>query len=106
MLGEIGEGYKEKRNTLIYQFSLYQLLQAKTDRIFEMASVMHRSIEIDNQFQATEQKLKSRLITENEVIMLGGLRGLVLEDPKSRMGPSPAWLEHFNSSYVNSYNIE
>ena len=46
---------------------IFQLLQERADKICEMASVMQRSMQIDEENQAREQELMSRLITENKV---------------------------------------
>lgn len=42
------------------------LLQERADKICEMAGVMQRSMQIDEENQAREQELMSRLITENK----------------------------------------
>ena len=46
---------------------LFQLLQERADKICEMASVMQQSVQIDEENQAREQELMSRLMTENKV---------------------------------------
>ena len=46
---------------------LFQLLQESADKICEMASVMNQSIQIDEEGQAQEKELMSRLVTENKV---------------------------------------
>ena len=45
----------------------FQLLQDRADKICEMALVMQKSVQIDEENQAREQELMSRLITENKV---------------------------------------
>jgi hypothetical protein len=47
-----------------------QLLQERADKICEMASVMQKSVQIDEENQAREQELMSRLVTENKVSLL------------------------------------
>lgn len=42
-----------------------RLLQERADKICEMASVMHKSIQLDEENQAKEQEAMSRLVTEN-----------------------------------------
>ena len=49
---------------------LFQLLQERADKICEMASVMQKSVQIDEENQAREQELMSRLITENKVSLI------------------------------------
>jgi hypothetical protein len=49
------------------KFSFFQLLQDRADKICEMALVMQKSVQIDEENQAREQELMSRLITENKV---------------------------------------
>ena len=44
-----------------------QLLQERADKICEMANVMQKSIQIDDDSLAKEQELLARLITENKV---------------------------------------
>ena len=44
-----------------------QVLQEKTDQICEMASVMTKSIQLDEEFAAKDEEVKSRLVTENKV---------------------------------------
>ena len=44
------------------------MLQDRVDKICEMATVMNRSIELDDRAQSQEQEIMSRLITENKVI--------------------------------------
>ena len=44
-----------------------QQLQEKTDQICEMASVMTKSIQLDEEFAAKDEEVKSRLVTENKV---------------------------------------
>ena len=48
-------------------FSIFQLLQDRADKICEMANVMQKSIQIDDENLAKEQELLARLITENKV---------------------------------------
>ena len=43
------------------------MLQDRADKICEMANVMQKSIQIDEDSVAKEQELMSRLITENKV---------------------------------------
>ena len=43
------------------------MLQDRVDKICEMATVMNRSIELDDRAQSQEQEIMSRLITENKV---------------------------------------
>lgn len=43
-----------------------QLLQEKTEQIHEMASVMQKSIQLDDQVSAKEREVRTRLITENK----------------------------------------
>ncbi len=43
------------------------MLQEKTDQICEMASVMQKSIQIDEEAATKEQEVRSRLLTENKV---------------------------------------
>ena len=52
---------------LIFNICVFQLLQERADKICEMAGVMQRSVQIDEENQAREQELMSRLITENKV---------------------------------------
>ena len=51
---------------------MFQILQERADKICEMASVMNQSILIDEERQAHEQELVSRLLTENKVMINGG----------------------------------
>ena len=44
------------------------MLQDRVDKICEMATVMNRSIELDDRAQSQEREIMSRLITENKVI--------------------------------------
>lgn len=44
-----------------------QVLQDRVDKICEMANVMQKSIQIDEQSLAKEQELMARLVTENKV---------------------------------------
>ena len=62
---------------------IFQLLQERADKICEMASVMQRSMQIDEENQAREQELMSRLITENKVNILR----LKLIDLRKHSGP-------------------
>ena len=48
-------------------FFNFQLLQDRADKICEMANVMQKSIQIDDENLAKEQELLARLITENKV---------------------------------------
>jgi hypothetical protein len=43
------------------------MLQEKTEQIVEMAGVMSKSIQIDDDYSAKEQEIRSRLVTENKV---------------------------------------
>ena len=43
------------------------MLQERADKICEMANVMQKSIQIDDENLAKEQELLARLITENKV---------------------------------------
>jgi len=43
-----------------------RMLQDRVDKICEMATVMNRSIELDDRAQSQEQEIMSRLITENK----------------------------------------
>ena len=43
------------------------MLQDRADKICEMANVMQKSIQIDEENMAKEQELMARLITENKV---------------------------------------
>ena len=45
----------------------FQLLQEKTDQICEMAGVMTKSIQIDDENSVREQEVRDRLLTENKV---------------------------------------
>lgn len=49
------------------------MLQEKTDQICEMASVMQRSIQIDEDWAAKDQEVRSRLVTENKVTAGDGI---------------------------------
>ena len=44
-----------------------QVLQERADKICEMANVMQKSIQIDEENMAKEQELMARLVTENKV---------------------------------------
>ena len=48
-------------------YYFFQLLQERADKICEMANVMQKSIQIDDESLAKEQELLARLITENKV---------------------------------------
>ena len=43
------------------------MLQERADKICEMANVMQKSIQIDEENMAKEQELMARLVTENKV---------------------------------------
>ena len=43
------------------------MLQDRADKICEMANVMQKSIQIDEENMAKEQELMARLVTENKV---------------------------------------
>ena len=46
---------------------IFQILQDRADKICEMANVMQKSIQIDEQSINKEQELMARLVTENKV---------------------------------------
>ena len=58
------------------------MLQDRADKICEMANVMQKSIQIDEENMAKEQELMARLATENKVGPIkktDGLHGLLME---------------------------
>ena len=50
------------------------MLQERADKICEMANVMQKSIQIDEENMAKEQELMARLVTENKVSLFSSLR--------------------------------
>ena len=59
------------------------MLQDRADKICEMANVMQKSIQIDEENMAKEQELMARLATENKVgpikkpMVYGGWRNTI-----------------------------
>ena len=49
---------------------IFQILQDRADKICEMANVMQKSIQIDEESINKEQELLARLVTENKVTFL------------------------------------
>ena len=49
---------------------IFQILQDRADKICEMANVMQKSIQIDEESINKEQEILARLVTENKVTFL------------------------------------
>ncbi|TRY74004.1 hypothetical protein TCAL_10588 [Tigriopus californicus] len=73
--------YRQQMNILVHSTKLdknvinqkkAQLLQDKTDQIFEMASIMQNSLKLDEENEVQDQEIRTRLLTENR-----GLRELL-----------------------------
>lgn len=73
--------YRQQMNILVHSTKLdknvvnerkAQLLQDKTDQIYEMASIMQNSIKLDEENEVQDREIRTRLLTENR-----GLRELL-----------------------------